>query len=326
MSIYIANIPSLILIFSSLLITSNSLYAWANRHSTGINHVMILSGNALWLLALGLRMGTREIGFYLDLNRLIFLSLLMMSQGIFKYTISFAGFDYWLGRRNLFLVSLVPLVGLLLFFTNSAHHLMWSDIQLYYISGITLSNIHYNPAFYIVVFYAILMLVVSMFLVNRDYRNSTDQQRRQVLILFFSVLSTLFAFFLYFAGLKEYPYFHVIFLFPSLLVTWGVWRYRLLDVAGIPSEHIIHNMEDAVLVLDRNMQVADANPAARRLAGVPLELEEHGRVLNLLNHFQMNLLKKIDATVETRALINLGTQEKPAYFDIHITPLYFSFR
>ncbi len=92
MNVYIPNLPSLVLIFSSLLITSNSLYAWANRHSTGIDHVLILSGNAIWLFALGLRLGTRDMEFYLDLNRMIFVSLMMMSWGVFKYGISFLDF------------------------------------------------------------------------------------------------------------------------------------------------------------------------------------------------------------------------------------------
>lgn len=322
MDLFTPNLPSLVLIFSSLLITSNSLYAWANRNSTGFDHVLILAGNALWLFSLGARLGTHNTEFYLELSRLIMLSFCMMSLGIFRHTISFAGYDYWLGRRNLLLVSLIPLVGLLLFFTNSAHHLMWTDVQLYYVSGITLSEINYQPGFFIIIYYDVLLILSSMFVFIRVYSNSTELHRKQTLILFVSVISELLAIFLYIAGLKRYPYFQIIFLFPSLLVTWGVWRYRLLDVVGIPREQLIQEMQDAVLVVDRNLQVADANPAARRLAGVPHELEERGKVLNILNPFQLNLLKKFDARVETNTQINLGTDGEPKFFDIHSTPLY----
>ena len=322
MNFYTPNLPSLVLIFSSLLIISNSLYAWANRHSTGSAHVLVLAGNALWLLALGFRLGTHNTDFYLELTRLIMLALCMMSLGIFRYTISFAGYDYWLGRRNLLLVSLVPMLGVLLFFTNSAHHLMWTDVQQYYASGLTLFEVNYQLYFYIVSYYNVMLILSSLFVFIRVYSNSTELQRKQTLILFVSVTSELLVIFLYIAGLRRNPYFQIIFLIPSLLVTWGVWRYRLLDAVGIPREQLVQEMQDAVLVVDRNLQVADANPAARRLAGVPRELEERGKVLNILNPFQLNLLQKFDATVESHTQINLGTDDKPNYFDIHSTPLY----
>ena len=184
LNLFTPNLPSLVLIFSSLLITSNSLYAWANRHSTGFDHVMILAGNALWLFALGARLGTHNTEFYLELNRLITLSFCMMSLGLFRYTISFAGYDYWLGRRNLLLVSLIPLVGLFLFFTNSAHHLMWTDVRLYYVSGVTLSEINYQPGFYFIIFYDVMLILSSMFVFVRVSSNSTELQRKQMLILF----------------------------------------------------------------------------------------------------------------------------------------------
>ena len=127
-----------------------------------------------------------------------------------------------------------------------------------------------------------------MFILVRSYGNSTELQRKQMFILFFSVIWAILAIAMYMTGLNQYPYFHVIFLFPSLLITWGVWRYRLLDVVGIPRGQLVQEMQDAVLVVDRNLQVADANPAARRLAGVPQELEERGKVLNILPHQVMS--------------------------------------
>ncbi len=321
-SMYTPNFLSLTLIISGLLITSNCFYAWANRDSTGFDHVFILSGNAIWLLALGLRLGTTSVEFYLDLNRLIIIAFCMMSLGIFNYTFSFAGNDYRLSRRNLLLVALIPMLGILLFFTNSAHHLMWTDIQLYSVSGMTLSKINYQICFYINIYYDLFLLVVSLFVFLRIYANLTELQRKQALILFFSVGSAVLATFIYIAGLNEYPYYNLVFSIPSLFVTWGVWRYRLLDVVGIPREQLIQEMQDAVLVVDRNLQVADANPAARRLAGLPQESAEHGKILIKLKPLQLSWLQHYDAAIETHQQLTLGTVEKPEYYDIRSTPLY----
>jgi PAS domain S-box-containing protein len=52
-----------------------------------------------------------------------------------------------------------------------------------------------------------------------------------------------------------------------LAVTWGLFRYRLLDIMPVARDAIIEGMGDGVIVLDVQNRIVDLNPAARRIIG-----------------------------------------------------------
>jgi PAS domain S-box-containing protein len=54
------------------------------------------------------------------------------------------------------------------------------------------------------------------------------------------------------------------------VLVWGVFRFRLLDLAPIARSQIFQLMQDAVVVLDPYGRVVDANLAAERLIGQPV--------------------------------------------------------
>ena len=54
------------------------------------------------------------------------------------------------------------------------------------------------------------------------------------------------------------------------VLVWGVFRFRLLDLAPIARSQIFQLMQDAVVVLDPYGRVVDANLAAERLLGQPV--------------------------------------------------------
>jgi PAS domain S-box-containing protein len=61
------------------------------------------------------------------------------------------------------------------------------------------------------------------------------------------------------------PFLFVVFTF---VLVWGIFRLRLLDLVPIARGALVEQMVDAVLVLDAQGRVADANPAGCTLAGV----------------------------------------------------------
>src|ERR671912_415528 len=54
------------------------------------------------------------------------------------------------------------------------------------------------------------------------------------------------------------------------VLVWGVFRFRLLDLAPIARSQIFQLMQDAAVVLDPYGRVVDANLAAERLLGQPV--------------------------------------------------------
>src|SRR4029453_19095576 len=96
--------------------------------------------------------------------------------------------------------------------------------------------------------------------------------RRQSLLLIVTLLLPILANLLH--NLNVRPFGQVE-LTPFLLVltgavlVWGIFRFRLLDLAPIARSQIFQLMQDAVVVLDPYGRVVDANLAAEPLLGQP---------------------------------------------------------
>jgi signal transduction histidine kinase len=66
------------------------------------------------------------------------------------------------------------------------------------------------------------------------------------------------------------------------VLVWGLFRFRLLDLAPIARSSVFETMLDAVLVLDPYRRVVNLNPAAERALGVPADQAVGRRVEELL--------------------------------------------
>jgi len=49
----------------------------------------------------------------------------------------------------------------------------------------------------------------------------------------------------------------------GLIITWGIFRFKLFNIVPVARETIIENMTDGLIVLDAQNRLADMNPAAR---------------------------------------------------------------
>ena len=57
----------------------------------------------------------------------------------------------------------------------------------------------------------------------------------------------------------------------GVLIAWGLFRYRMLNIVPIARETIIDNVSDLVIVLDPENRIVDLNPAAQSWIGHSLE-------------------------------------------------------
>src|SRR4029434_1832649 len=58
-----------------------------------------------------------------------------------------------------------------------------------------------------------------------------------------------------------------LFVLTGAVLVWGLFRFRLLDLAPIATSSVFETMLDAVLVLDPYRRVVKLNPAAERALG-----------------------------------------------------------
>jgi signal transduction histidine kinase len=112
----------------------------------------------------------------------------------------------------------------------------------------------------------------------------------------------------------------------NILVAWGLFRYRLFDLAPIGHTMVFKSIADAVIVIDRRNRVVDLNPSAYtlicRYAPSPRII---GQSIEKLFEQWSDIIKQYSQQydpLETELTIN--THEGPIIFVLSISPIHLS--
>ncbi len=184
-----------------------------------------------------------------------------------------------MGRAELFrmphalLWFVIPTISAILGMTSTSHQLYFYNVRFVWADGHiigwmndlgvwTVVHLAYS---YLLVGYGLLLLVEQFRRVRiRMYRV------RIVLLIVGLSISTVINFLNSVVSPVHSFSNPIAFNIVSPILYWVVIRYRLFDLAPIAREQAFEQMQDAIVILDANEQVVDANQSAIVLAGQPL--------------------------------------------------------
>jgi diguanylate cyclase (GGDEF)-like protein len=171
----------------------------------------------------------------------------------------------------LVLLSIIPFAGFAAAVTNQWHGLIWNK----YIPVPGNANLYiygHGPGYFVLVLYDYLLISAGVFLLSNTWLHAKQPYRRQVGMFLLGsifpflggIVYSLFPGFL--PGLDLTP---VSFMMTGLVIAFSIFKFRLLELAPISRDVLIETMEEGVLLLDLHGNVADINPVALDIIGVP---------------------------------------------------------
>jgi PAS domain S-box-containing protein len=262
---YTPVIPALLL--SAVLNAGLGVYVW--RHCRGregaLAFVLICVCIGLWALSDGLRWVSTDLRwqyFWVQLARPGDYSAPVCWLA---FAAQYSGWGAWLNRRRLILLSVVPLVSILLAWTNHWHHLHWAGASSSHWDGVVVLVFQRGVLWYPLAWYGQVLVLIGIALIVTALVRSPERYRGQMLALVIAAAVPLALGFAYEMHPGPYEPVPIAMAISVAAVGWGIFRHGLLDVIPAARHTIIENMSDAVLVLDQSHRVVDLNPAARRL-------------------------------------------------------------
>jgi PAS domain S-box-containing protein len=240
----------------------------------------LLLAGALWMLGDALEMASTTLDAKLLWAIPSTLAICLIPPGWLIFVFQLTGRTEQLKRRNLLLLSVMPLLTLGLLLTNRGHGLYWRYIALD-TSGpfVTLDKVH-GPWFWVLMLYTYSLLLAACFLLLQAMRRSRRGYRWQAFVLLVAAFAAMLVNMLELSGFSPLPDLVTlpIYAVAGFLVAWSFLRVRHQDIVAISHEAIFASMGDAVIVTDRQHRVLDLNATAEQLVGRPLS-EVVGRTL-----------------------------------------------
>jgi signal transduction histidine kinase len=171
----------------------------------------------------------------------------------------------WLTRRNLALVSIVPLLLLALALTNDLHHLVW--IGFAYDGSV---RPLFGPAAPYLLGYGYAVGMANILLVAWLYLRWPQYRWPMAMVLIAQVGGRLVFVLEKLSVLRTDLPIDILGVL-AVFVAWAIvlFGFRILDPVPLARQAMIAQMHDGLLVLDAGGRVASLNPAAQAMLGVP---------------------------------------------------------
>jgi diguanylate cyclase (GGDEF)-like protein len=243
--------------------------------------VLALFTNAVWsfieaLLFLGFGPGLKVL-----LTQIQYLFIVTVPPLYFFYILTYLGHYRWLNRYSISAICLIPLLTLILAWTNGFHGLIWSNIEVVGFQGIQALLLTHGPFFWVHVsyVYASVVLLVVLPLIRAMRADREYAAQYWLLVLAVGVPVVLNCIYVFdFLPVKPLDITPLAFALTSIILALGFLYFRIQDLVPAARDLVFENFIDGILVCDGKGRIVYANTnlpffdhkQKRQLIGTPV--------------------------------------------------------
>ena len=260
-----------------MLLTVLAVYAWRRRNLPGAMPFFIYCLLSMAFLAakviefLAVDFETKIFWFNFE-----YVWWLPGTTALTCFALEYAWPGRWVTRRNLVLLSIVPLLAMALDFSNNIHHL---SFRSYGFQGDVIPL--YGPAGWAFVVYNMGLRVVSVTALTWLFLRSPGHRLPAILIMIAETVVGLVI--ILDPYIEESQFFYVPEkTLPALACAIALFGYRIFDPIPLARQTAIEQLQTGMLVLDLKGRVISLNPAAERILNAPAKQIEGKLVGELL--------------------------------------------
>lgn len=264
---------ALILLFSALLSGSLAVYAWRRRVKPGAGiFFFLMLGTTIAVFAYGMELLSATLGAKLIWVKIRYAGTALIYPMYLLLALWYTNKKKWLAPGRVALLMILPVFSLIVLCTNSLHHLHYTSISLNTSGPFPMIVKTYGPLFAFYFFTSFGYILLAVAILGSNYLVTSPFFRRQTAALMLGTIAPLAAAWLYNTGLvKPLGGLNILpfaYLFSSLTAAWVILGRKLFDLRPFAHGMIFENMADGFIVLNKQLEILDANPPALRLLGL----------------------------------------------------------
>ena len=263
---------SMFLFATALLALSLAAFVWRSRETPGARAFafMMLSAS-WWAICNALEYLSVDMRVKIFWSQMAYFGTISLPVFWLEFVLRFCRRDQILKRRVAAAsLWLIPLVTIILAWTNEWHFLLWSDITP--LPDSTLLVYGHGAWFWVYAVYSYALLMTgSLILLMTVLVKYPLTYKRQVVALVIGIALPWIANLIYLLPFNPFPGIDLTpfaFSLAGIVYFWSFFRLKLLQIVPIARDTLVESMSDGILVLDQEYHIIDTNPAALRMLGI----------------------------------------------------------
>ncbi len=217
---------------------------------------------------------------------------------------------------------IIPLVTLILIWSNGSHHLMWSNEHLAESGLFTITVKTYGAFFWIALAYDYLLIAAGAVILIRRLFVGTRLYTGQAISLIIAVSLPLIWNFIYVFDLLSLPrkdLTPVMFAISGMVTILGLMRFQLLAAVPFARKFLFQHLQDGVLAFDMNYRLLEANPTALTIFG--LEKNAIGKIIDN-SSLLSPAMSQISPTEHGSIELPLTVSKEERFYELETVPMH----
>ena len=313
---------ALVLLFFGLLTAILAIYIY-KRGTTVVRWFGLMMGsNAIWSIAYSLELSSHTLDQALFFVNIEYIGIATLPLNWFLFCLSFCNKECWY-KKPLHLISIliIPVLTLLLVWTNPLHHLHYKDVKMFSEGAFPMLKIYPGVWYHIFTIYFYSLLACGCYLIFNKFKSSDPIYKKQNYSIIIAAIIPWIGNLSYLLGLRPLGFIDITpftFILTSFLVFLGIYRFRLFDIVPIAREKVLELMSDGFLVVDEKHRVIDYNQALHRFTNFPEKKKVIGTAIQDIFPNQPELIQKIEAATNYKVELQTNVNSETVYFEVEI--------
>ena len=295
---------------------------WARKIQTGqLSFCLLMVCLAIWSFVSIPEAGALTTEGKILWSKISYIGIVNMPVLWFLFASEYTRKGRWATGRSLFILWIIPLITLILVFTNEIHHLIWARVYIPD-DGLNVAVYERGPWFWINIFYSYWLMLVGSFMMADTYMRVTGIHKRQGVVFIGGLMFPWVMNVLYVLRAFPIPGFDPTplgFIGTCLVVAWAFFSDRIFRIIPIARDMLLEAMPEAMLVIDNETRVVDLNAAARRRLTQHITNPIGMTIRDAFPDF-VSIIEKFHGVNEAVREVEISNRDQQ-YFEVRITPL-----
>jgi PAS domain S-box-containing protein len=188
----------------------------------------------------------------------------------FLFAAAYARQHRFLTRRVITSLLIIPVISIIMAFTNEWHHWLWTGMTIDPITNIAMYG-HDGFWFWILVAYAYIMLTGGVLILGLAMYRFPTFYAPQLGMLIIGAILPFVGNVMYVFNLNPIPgmdWTPIMFIASGMFLAFAIFQLRLFDLLPVARSTLVDTMPDGMLALDSQNRIVDINPAMQAVTGL----------------------------------------------------------
>ncbi len=259
--IYQFTINTLIHILTAFAAYFTIALLWRFRKSPEVRYLIYLEFIvAFWAITYSFEFATTSLNTKIYWSQISYFGIVFLPVCFFLFATAFSHKRNLISTKKVALLLIVPIITIVLVYTNENHHLIWTSVTLNAVHNTVIYN--HGIGFWIFYAYTGILLFLGLYNLASSIFKFKAYYKKQSSTLIIATLVPVIANLMHVTSINPYPGFNwtpVSFVLTGLIIVLGIFRFNMFNIVPLAKTKLFEILNDGVIVTNAEGFIEDCN-------------------------------------------------------------------